>query len=154
MEHEGLLEEFEQFAKTAATANSLMEKITQRLHEKMARYNWVGFYLVDAADPNLLIVGPYVGSFAPNERIPLDTGLCGLAARTGQTVIVDDVTKDPEYLQGSSMVISEIVVPISVGGKIAGELDVESYFPNTFTRIERDFVEACARIVARYMAKK
>lgn len=154
MEHEGLLEEFEQFAKTAATANSLMEKITQRLHEKMARYNWVGFYLVDAADPNLLVVGPYVGSFAPNERIPLDTGLCGLAARTGQTVIVDDVTKDPEYLQGSSMVISEIVVPISVGGKIAGELDVESYFPNTFTRIERDFVEACARVVARYIAKK
>jgi len=154
MEHEGLLEEFEQFAKTAANAKSLMEKITQRLHEKMARYNWVGFYLVDAADPNLLVIGPYVGSFAPNERIPLDTGLCGLAARTGQTVIVDDVTKDPEYLQGSSMVISEIVVPISVGGKIAGELDVESYFPNTFTRIERDFVEGCARIVAKYMAKK
>lgn len=154
MEHEGLLEEFEQFAKTAANANSLMEKITQRLHEKMARYNWVGFYLVDATDPNLLVVGPYVGSFAPNERIPLDTGLCGLAARTGQTVIVDDVTKDPEYLQGSSMVISEIVVPISVGGKVAGELDVESYFPNTFTRIERDFVESCARIVAKYMAKK
>ncbi|HEV2470065.1 MAG TPA: GAF domain-containing protein [Candidatus Sulfotelmatobacter sp.] len=154
MEHEGLLEEFEQFAKTAATAKSLMEKITQRLHEKMARYNWVGFYLLDAADPNLLVIGPYVGSFAPNERIPLDTGLCGLAARKGQTVVVDDVTKDPEYLQGSSMVISEIVVPISVGGKIAGELDVESYFPNTFTRIERDFVEGCARIVAKYMAKK
>ncbi|HKT88918.1 MAG TPA: GAF domain-containing protein [Candidatus Sulfotelmatobacter sp.] len=154
MEHEKLLEEFEQFAKTAASAKSLMEKITQRLHEKMARYNWVGFYLVDAVDPNLLVIGPYVGSFAPNERIPLDTGLCGLAARTGQTVIVDDVTKDPEYLQGSSMVISEIVVPISVGGRVAGELDVESYFPNTFTRIERDFVEACARIVAKYMAKK
>lgn len=154
MEHEKLLEEFEQFAKTAASAKSLMEKITQRLHEKMARYNWVGFYLVDAVDPNLLVIGPYVGSFAPNERIPLDTGLCGLAARTGQTVIVDDVTKDPEYLQGSSMVISEIVVPISVGGKVAGELDVESYFPNTFTRIERDFVEGCARIVAKYMAKK
>lgn len=154
MEHEKLLEEFEQFAKTAASAKSLMEKITQRLHEKMARYNWVGFYLVDAVDPNLLVIGPYVGSFAPNERIPLDTGLCGLAARTGQTVIVDDVTKDPEYLQGSSMVISEIVVPISVGGTVAGELDVESYFPNTFTRIERDFVEACARIVAKYMAKK
>lgn len=154
MEHEGLLQEFEQFAKAASTANSLMEKITQRLHEKMARYNWVGFYLVDAADPNLLVVGPYVGSFAPNERIPLETGLCGLAARTGQTVVVDDVTKDPEYLQGSSMVISEIVVPISVGGKLAGELDVESYFPNTFTKIERDFVEACARVVAKYMAKK
>jgi len=154
MEHEALLEEFEQFAKTAVTAKSLMEKITRRLHEKMARYNWVGFYLVDAADPDLLVIGPYVGSFAPNERIPLDTGLCGLAARTGQTVVVDDVTKDPAYLQGSSMVISEIVVPISVGGKIAGELDVESYFPNTFTRIERDFVEGCARIVAKYMAKK
>jgi L-methionine (R)-S-oxide reductase len=152
-EHEEILRELEQFAKTAANAKEVMEKIAQRLHEKMARYNWVGFYLVDAANPNILVVGPYVGSFAPNQRIPLDTGLCGLAARTGQTVVVDDVTKDPEYLQGSSMVISECVVPISVGGKLMGELDVESYFPNTFIKAEQQFVEACARVAGKALAK-
>ena len=151
-EHQELLQEFENFAKTAATATSVMERIAQRLHEKKARYNWVGFYLVDSADAGMLVVGPYVGSFAPNVRIPLDRGLCGAAARSGQTVIVDDVTKDPRYLAGSSMVISEIVVPIFVGSKLAGELDIESYFPGTFARAEQDFAEACAKLVGRCLA--
>lgn len=151
--HAQLLHEFQQFATTSLTADSLMQRISQRLHESMTRYNWVGFYLVDPADPNILLVGPFVGSFTPNARIPLDTGLCGAAARTGQTVVVDDVRKDPRYLPGSSMVISEIVVPISLNNKLAAELDIESYFPGTFTKSEQDFVEACAGIVRDYLAK-
>ena len=130
-----------------------MERISQRLHEKMARYNWVGFYLVDPADPGILVVGPFVGSFTPNARIPLDTGLCGAAATTKQTVIVADVTKDPRYLAGSSMVNSEIVVPILVGNKLAGELDIESYFANTFDKTEQEFAEACAKVVGKYLTK-
>jgi L-methionine (R)-S-oxide reductase len=149
-EHSEILEEFENFAKTAPTAIAVMEHIARRLHEKMARYNWVGFYLVDRADPNILVVGPYVGSFAPNTRIPLDTGLCGAAASGGKTVVVDDVRKDPRYLPGSSMVVSEIVVPIFTNQKLSGELDIESYFPGTFGKNEQDFVEACARIVGKY----
>jgi L-methionine (R)-S-oxide reductase len=151
-EHDELLHEFEQFAKTVSTGTSLMEHMAHRLHEKKARYNWVGFYLVDPSDANVLVVGPYAGSFLPNVRIPLDTGLCGAAARERKTVVVDDVTKDPRYLPGSSMVISEIVVPISVGNKLAGEFDIESYFPGTFTKSEQEFVEACARLVSKCLA--
>ena len=151
-EQEELLGEFQEFSKTAS-ANALMEQMARRLHEKMARYNWVGFYLVDPADAGILLVGPFVGSFTPNTRIPLDTGLCGAAASTGRTVVVNDVTKDPRYLAGSSMVISEIVVPISVRGNLAGELDVESYFPNTFNRAEQEFVEACAKVIEKRMAR-
>jgi L-methionine (R)-S-oxide reductase len=151
--HDELLREFEQIAAAASTTKLLMEGMSQRLHEKMARYNWVGFYLVDPTDDDYLMVGPFVGSFTPNQRFPLTTGLCGAAARSGQTIVVDDVTKDPRYLSGSSMVNSEIVVPIFVKGKLAAELDIESYFAGTFTRPEQDFVEACAKIVAKYMAK-
>jgi len=89
-----------------------MEQVAKRLHENMARYNWVGFYLVDPADAGYLIVGPYAGSFTPNARIPLSKGLCGAAASSGQVVVVQDVSKDPRYLAGSSLVKSEIVVPI------------------------------------------
>ncbi|HEY6372242.1 MAG TPA: GAF domain-containing protein [Candidatus Sulfotelmatobacter sp.] len=151
--HEELLQEFRNFAKNAATAQSLMDHMAQRLHEKMTRYNWVGFYLVDPADSGMLVVGPYVGSFTPNARIPLNTGLCGAAATTGQTVVVDDVTKDPRYLAGSSMVNSEIVVPIFVKGKLAAELDIESYFANTFDAAEQEFVDACATIVGKFLPK-
>jgi L-methionine (R)-S-oxide reductase len=152
IEQEELLQEFQEFGKTASS-HSLMEHLARRLHEKMARYNWVGFYLVDPADANILLVGPFVGSFTPNARIPLDTGLCGAAASTRRTVVVDDVRNDPRYLAGSSMVISEIVVPISVRGTLAAELDIESYFPGTFTKAEQEFVEACAKIVEKRMSR-
>ena len=151
--HEDLLQEFQDFAKTAPTAHSLMEQVAKRLHEKMTRYNWTGFYLVDPADPNYLIVGPFAGSFTPNARIPLTTGLCGAAATTGKVIIVQDVSKDPRYLAGSSLVKSEIVVPIFVNQKLAAELDIESYFADTFTAPEQQFVEACASILANYLSK-
>jgi len=70
--HQELLQEFRQFAATASTVSALMRHISQRLHDQMARYNWVGFYLVDPADPGMLVVGPYVGSFSPNVRIPIN----------------------------------------------------------------------------------
>jgi L-methionine (R)-S-oxide reductase len=148
-----LLKELQDFARSASTVNALMERMTQRLHEKMTRYNWVGFYLVDPADSGYLIVGPFAGSFTPNARIALDIGLCGAAATSGKVVIVQDVSSDPRYLAGSTLVKSEIVVPIFVNKKLAGELDIESYFANTFTAMEQEFIEACAKIAGDYMGK-
>jgi len=149
-----LLLEFRKFAVTAPTVEVLMERVAKRLHEKMTRYNWAGFYLVDPADANFLVVGPFAGSFTPNTRIRVTVGLCGAAATSGKTVVVQDVSKDPRYLAGSSMVKSEIVAPIFAKKKLAAELDIESYFPNTFTKPDQDFVEACGRIVADYLEKK
>lgn len=152
--HEDLLQEFQNFAKTAPSAQSVMERIAQRLHEKMTRYNWVGFYLVDPADSGVLLVGPFAGSFTPNARIPLNTGLCGASASSGQTIVVHDVAKDPRYLAGSPLVKCEVVVPILVKNKLVGELDIESYFTGTFTKPEQDFVEACAAMVAKAFRDK
>ena len=149
-----LLQELQGYAPTAPTAESLMEHMAKHLHEKMTRYNWTGFYVVDPRDPNYLIVGPYAGSFTPNVRIPLDTGLCGAAATSGQVVVVQDVLKDPRYLAGSSLVKSEIVVPIYVKKRLAAELDIESYFADTFTKPEQEFVEACANVLADYLGRK
>jgi len=151
--HEELLEEFQELANTS-TPRAVMEAIARRLHERMSRYNWVGFYLIDPTNPDILLIGPYVGSFTPNVRIPLNSGLCGAAASSGETVVVHDVSKDPRYLAGSSLVKSEIVVPIFVKGKLAAELDVESYFDTTFTRPEQDFVEACAAVAGRCLGKE
>src|SRR5208283_6073622 len=148
-----ILQELQSIATSAATPKAVMESIAKRLHEKVARYNWVGFYLVDPADAGYLIVGPFAGSFTPNARFALNTGLCGLAATSGQVVVVQDVAKDPRYLSGSSLVKSEIVVPIFINRKLAAELDVESYFADTFTKQEQEFVEACAKVVADYIGR-
>jgi L-methionine (R)-S-oxide reductase len=151
--HEELLKEFRDYAVSAASVESLMERIAKRLHEKMTRYNWAGFYLVDPADSGYLVVGPFAGSFTPNARISLNTGLCGAAATSEKVVVVEDVSKDPRYLAGTSLVKSEIVVPIFVGKKLRAELDVESYFAGTFTKPEQEFVEACAGVVAEYWGR-
>ncbi len=152
--HQALLEEFNAFAQSTLDATSLMTHISQRLHDQLARYNWVGFYLIDKADPGVLVVGPYVGSFSPNQRIPLDTGLCGAAARTRQTVVVNDVASDPRYLSGSEIVKANLVVPILVKNELAAELDIESYFAGTFTREEQNFAEAVAALVGKFLEKK
>ena len=148
-----LLKEFQDFARSVPTVNALMERIAQHLHEKMTRYNWAGFYLVDPADSGYLIVGPFAGSFTPNARIALGIGLCGSAATSGQVVVVQDVSTDSRYLAGSSLVKSEIVVPIFVKKKLAAELDIESYFAGTFTKMEQEFAEACASVVGSYLGK-
>ena len=145
------LAELKRFAASAVSAEALMQRISDCLHEKMVRYNWVGFYMVDKADPKVLVLGPFSGTFTPHERIPFDQGLCGAAASTGKMVVVDDVTTDPRYLAGPELTKSEIVVPVLVKGQVAGELDINSYFPQAFGPADRQFVETCAALVAEYL---
>jgi L-methionine (R)-S-oxide reductase len=151
--HKEVLRELQDYAQTAATVESVMERMAKRLHQQMTRYNWTGFYLLDPADAGYLVIGPFAGSFTPKTRIPLNSGLCGAAATSGQVVVVQDVSRDPRYLAGSSLVKSEIVVPIYGNQKLAAELDINSYFAETFNRTERQFVEACAKVIANYLAK-
>jgi putative methionine-R-sulfoxide reductase with GAF domain len=68
-------------------------------------------------------------------------------------VVVQDVSKDSRYLSGSSLVKSKIVVPILMKRKLAAELDIESYFVDSFPKLEQEFVEACTNVVADYLAR-
>ena len=150
--YEELLEEFEGYRRSADGVKSLMQQMAQRLHEEMARYNWVGFYFMEPPAMDVLVLGPYAGSFAPLVRIPLDKGLCGSAATSGQTVVVNDVANDSRYV-GGDMVKSNMVVPILVKNRVVAELCIESYFTDTFNPAEQEFIESCAALVGRYMDK-
>jgi GAF domain-containing protein len=86
-------------------------------------------------------------------RIPLDKGLCGAAATSGETVVVNNVGADPRYL-GSDLVKSNIVVPMFVKNRVVAELCIESYFADTFTPPEQKFIESCAALVSRRMEKE
>ena len=151
--YEELMEEFERYGRSADGTKSLMQRISQRLHEETTRYNWVGFYLMEAPAFDALVLGPYVGSFVPTPRIPLDKGLCGAAATSGQTVAVNNVAADPRYL-GSDLVKSNMVAPIFVKKRVVAELCIESYFADTFTPPEQKFIESCAALVGRCMEKE
>jgi L-methionine (R)-S-oxide reductase len=149
--HLELIENFERASAPGSRPQDVMQHISDHLHNELVRYNWVGFYLADPADPNYLLLGPHSGVFTPHIKIALNQGLCGAAASLGKTVAVNDVTKDPRYLMGVSETKSEIIVPILVYGAVVAEFDINSFFKDTWNEEETAFVEKCAALVRRCM---
>ena len=140
--------EVSELAAAAPTAQDLMQSMVKLLHDRMLKYNWVGFYMLEpGAQPPMLGLGAFEGAMTPHTRIPLNQGICGAAASSGKTVVVDDVSKDPRYLACSLETKSEIVVPIFVRGKVVGELDIDSHFPAAFAPEDQSFVQHCAALV-------
>src|SRR5271170_4405723 len=147
-------DEVNSLAAGATSAQHLMEGITKLFHEKMPRYNWVGFYLLEKDGPqDVLLLGPFRGATTPHTRIPLNQGICGAAASTGKTIIVDDVNADPRYLACSLETKSEIVIPVFVEKKVVGELDIDSHFLAAFSAEDRTICEHAATVLGRWMEK-
>ena len=90
------------------------------------RFFWTGFYEVDPNQPDMLVVGPYQGTMGCL-RIPFGKGVCGAAAATGETQLVEDVHAFPGHIACDSRSNSEIVVPVlDAAGKLAAVLDIDS----------------------------
>jgi L-methionine (R)-S-oxide reductase len=141
-------------AEASPTASDLMQQMVRLLHDRVLKYNWVGFYLLEpGAQPPMLVLGAFEGAMTPHTRIPLNQGICGAAASSGQTVVVDDVSKDPRYLACSLETKSEIVVPVFVHGRVVGELDIDSHFPAAFTLEHQGLVQYCAQLVGKKLEK-
>jgi L-methionine (R)-S-oxide reductase len=124
-----LIPQLDILAAKSTTLKDLMTEVVALLHQNLLKYNWVGFYIIDEKDKNMLELGPFKGSMTPHTRIPLNQGICGAAASTGKTVVVDDVNADSRYLACSTETKSEIVVPIFVRGEVQGELDIDIRIP-------------------------
>ena len=139
-------------AGSSRTAAELMQGIVALLHEKPTRYNWVGFYMLEReGDREVLVLGPFKGTMTPHTRIPLNEGICGAAASTGKTIVVDDVNSDTRYLACSLETKSEIVVPVFVRGKVVGELDIDSHFLAAFGPDDRALCEHAAKVLGRFL---
>ena len=93
------------------------------LAQSIQDINWCGFYLFDG---NKLFLGPFCGKPACTE-IQLDSGVCGAAARTKQTVVVDDVNAFPGHIVCDGDSRSEIVLPLlHHNGELFGVIDIDS----------------------------
>lgn len=125
--------------------------IAEIISQRLSYYSWTGFYMLDANDPGMLLLGPFVGDPTSHVRIPLTEGICGAAAASGETVIVDDVNADPRYLSCSIATKSEIVVPIYAYGTVAGEIDIDSHDIAAFSKADRLLLEEVAQVVGNYM---
>jgi len=148
MDNLEILESIRNLSSTMPDATSLLTEVVSLLRRARSHYHWVGVYLLQGDE---LVLGPYVGKPTPHTRIPLHQGICGAAASTGQTVIVDDVNADPRYLACSLETRSEIVVPILRQGHVLGEIDIDSDQPAAFSHEDRDLLEAVAALLGGMM---
>lgn len=145
--------EVERLAERAVNVLELQRAVAGLIAQNLPRYNWVGFYMLDPEEESTLVLGPFHGQPTDHVRIPVTEGICGAAVARGETVVVDDVSADPRYLACSLDTRSEIVTPIWVRGRVAGEIDVDSHTAAAFGPADREFLERCAAIVGRYMER-
>lgn len=148
---DGILSEIRRCAETAEDFAALQKFCVGIIAQRLSYYNWVGFYMLDPGDENVLVLGPYHGAPTEHIRIPVTEGICGAAVAQDETVIVADVSADARYLACSLETRSEIVVPLRAGGKTVGELDIDSHTLNAFGPDDRLFLEECAEILGRFL---
>jgi L-methionine (R)-S-oxide reductase len=149
-----LIPALDNLAKTATSAEALMRGIVALLHEKLTRYNWVGFYMLEKeSGVDILVLGHFKGTMTPHTRIPLNQGICGAAASTGKTIVIDDVNADSRYLACSLETKSEIVVPVFAHGKVVGELDIDSHFHAAFGPDDRKLCEHAAALLGKFIER-
>lgn len=117
------------------------------LRENVAYYNWVGFYLVERERE--LVLGPFMGEATRHTRIEFGKGICGQAAERREIFVVQDVSKESNYLSCSTKVKSEIVLPILKNDAIKGELDIDSHFSSSFSKEDREFLENLCKLVSQ-----
>jgi len=140
------LEAVDRLLNRESEADEVLRKLVELLYDRFPHYSWVGIYLLEGGD---LVLGPWKGPQATEHiRIPVGEGICGAAAASGQTEVVDDVHGDERYLACFPFTRSEIVVPIAYGGRVVGEIDIDSDEPAAFGQADRVFLERVALLVS------
>jgi L-methionine (R)-S-oxide reductase len=152
----------EQYAQLQAQARALVAGERDRIanaanlsalvYHALPQLNWVGFYFFDGIE---LVVGPFQGLPAC-VRIPLNSGVCGAAARTRSTQRVADVNAFDGHIACDSASRSELVVPLYDGDSLIGVFDIDSPIPARFDAddqagleaIAACFIDACATAAA------
>lgn len=126
-----------------------MATVAAMLADAFPAFFWTGFYVVDEAKPQELVVGPYQGTLGCL-RIPFGRGVCGAAARDRQTQVVEDVHAFPGHIACDSRSASEIVVPVlDAGGVLIAVLDVDATEKAAFDAVD---AEALERLMAKVFA--
>ena len=126
-----------------------MATVASMLSDAFPAFFWTGFYVVDQAKGNELVVGPYQGTLGCL-RIPFTRGVCGAAARTGETQVVEDVEAFPGHIACDARSASEIVVPVRDGsGALIAVLDVDATEKAVFDAVD---AQALGRLMARVFA--
>jgi GAF domain-containing protein len=125
-----------------------MANVAALVWQYLPDLNWAGFYRLVGDE---LVLGPFQGK-AACIRIPLGKGVCGTAAATRRTQLVEDVHAFPGHIACDAASASELVVPILHDGRLIGVLDLDSPLPARFDAQDAAGLEALCAAIAPALA--
>ncbi len=147
-QYELLVKKVREILSANLDGNERLEAVCRLLRESIWYIDWVGFYLVSKDKPRELVLGPFEGEPTEHVRIAFGKGICGQAASLKRTFVVQDVSKETNYLSCNSKVKSEIVIPIFRNRRLVGELDIDSHVASPFTVKDEIFLEKIAKMAS------
>jgi GAF domain-containing protein len=121
-----------------------MSNIAALLWEFLPDVNWTGFYRVVEGE---LVLGPFQGK-AACIRIPFGRGVCGAAAQTGETQLVEDVHAFPGHIACDANSASELVVPVMRDGQVIAVVDLDSPSRGRFDHDDALGIESLVAVIA------
>lgn len=121
-----------------------MSNIAALLWEFLPDVNWTGFYRVVDGE---LVLGPFQGK-AACIRIPFGRGVCGAAAQTGETQLVEDVHAFPGHIACDANSASELVVPVMRNGQVIAVVDLDSPSRGRFDHDDALGIESLVAVIA------
>lgn len=142
-----ILSQLEALIKDESNWIANLSNASALLNESLEDINWVGFYLWDATDEQL-VLGPFQGRVAC-VRIDAGRGVCGTAFQEKETIIVSDVNQFPGHIVCDARSQSEIVVPLIKNGQAIGVLDVDAPIKNRFNKDDQQLLEAFVTILMK-----
>ena len=121
-----------------------MSNIAALLWEFLPDVNWTGFYRVVDGE---LVLGPFQGK-AACIRIPFGRGVCGAAAQTGETQLVEDVHAFPGHIACDANSASELVVPVMRDGHVIAVVDLDSPSRGRFDHDDALGIQSLVAVIA------
>lgn len=146
-----ILKQFESLIQDESNWIANLSNGSALLNEVLGEINWVGFYLWDASDQEL-VLGPFQGKVACI-RIEAGKGVCGTAYGKQETIVVPDVNQFPGHIVCDAASQSEIVVPLLRNGKALGVLDVDAPIKNRFSEEDQEFLEGFVDILMNHYSE-
>lgn len=137
-QQEGLLEIESNWLANLSNSSAL-------LNETLPDTVFAGYYLFDEGE---LILGPFQGRVSCT-RIALGKGVCGEAANTKETLIVQNVKEHENYISCDSAAMSEIVVPMILDDKLVGVLDIDSGLIGSYDEVDKEFLETYVELLLK-----
>tara|TARA_B100000768_G_scaffold55099_1_gene53609 strand:- start:426 stop:881 length:456 start_codon:yes stop_codon:yes gene_type:complete len=127
--------------------NFKLQQICDLLQREVSYYDWVGFYFKNG-DKKELKLAQFTGEETEHTIIPFGKGICGQVAISDKNFVVQDVSKQDNYISCGWKVKSEIVIPIFVNEENIGQIDIDSHTANIFSYKDEELLEFVCKKVA------